>query len=305
VTGWLRSRARLVLLDYKWAIILLAGAALFRIFQSLLTAVGSRIANVIGAWVLAVVSTRQLQQYPGFFVMRQDWVEFSALFGAHLSLVIDSVGAAVLTALPIGFVLHRFPRLYLPAFVLLDAVYTIPSLSVFPVLVKQPAFGISYTTVIVVVVAYAQFILARNVFAGLDSVPSEVKESARGMGMSRLQILLHIEFPLALPVIVAGLRNATVAAIAIVSIGAYTGIADLGQYFFSFGRGGFNPVGEIDAGAVGVVVLALGADMLLRLAERFVPANRVARAESRRVASAWPRWRSSLPRNRRPSQIGP
>lgn len=272
-----RAWARIV--DYRWPLGLGVVAGATWLLRTEVNIVGGSAALALGRAVRGAISLPLLQGIPGFYYMKLDWDQFAALFGAHIRITLECVAVFVLIALPLGTLVSRFRRLYLPAFVLLDAVYAIPSVAVFPVLVQDPRFGVSDATVIVVVAAYAQFILARNVVAGLDSVAPEVKESARGMGMSRPQIFLRIEVPLALPVVVAGMRIATVAGIGIAAIAALTGVADLGFFLFAAqNSGGVNAQGEVEAGAFGVIILALGADIIFRGIERLIPANRMARA---------------------------
>ena len=279
-TTFQRLEARLG--EYRWPVGIGCVAVLAWILRNPLSWLGARIAFVFGGAIHDAVLNSTLRRFPGFYYMGLDWSNFAGLFATHLRLTVESLAFAILFALPIGILIQRFRVLYLPAFTLLDAVYVIPSIAVFPVLVAS--FGVTQSIVIFVVGAYAQFILVRNVFAGFDGVPSEVKEAARGMGMNKFQILTRIEFPLALPVIVAGFRIATVAAIGIVSIGALTGFADLGSYFFSASAsGGVNATGQIEAGVVGVVALALGADIILRIFERLIPANRIQRGNVARA----------------------
>src|SRR5207248_10531713 len=105
---------------------------------------------------------------------------------------------------------------------------TIPSLALFVLLI--PLTGLTITTVEIGLVSYTLLILIRNVVAGLDSVPSDAKEAARGMGFSSRQMLWRVEIPLAFPVIMAGIRVATVSTVGLVTVGALIGKVGLGQF---------------------------------------------------------------------------
>ena len=212
-----------------------------------------------------------------FMTNPYEWPNVTTEFSTHVRLVVESVLIALAIALPLGIFVHRTRWLYVPVFTALDAVYAIPSLALFSLLLLYT--GLGDATVLIPIVAYCQFTLVRNVVAGLESVPEDVKEAARGMGLNRVQVLVKVEIPLALPVIVTGIRIVTVASIAMVALAALVAKQDLGTLFFNgVNNGGANAFPSVDAGAIAVVVLALGADMLLRIVEYFIPANRVARS---------------------------
>jgi len=141
--------------------------------------------------------------------------------------------------------------------------------------------GLTITTVEIGLVSYTLLILIRNVVSGLDSVPSDVKEAARGMGFSDRQILLRVEIPLAFPVIMAGVRVATVSTIGLVTVGALIGKGGLGQFILDGLQTFFNT--EILLGAILSLVLAFAADGLLLAVQRLV--TPWARGATSRVAS--------------------
>jgi len=117
----------------------------------------------------------------------------------------------------------------------------------------------------VALVAYAQLILVRNTVTGIRGVDPSVVEAARGMGMSRFQILRKVELPLALPVIIAGVRIATIAIIGIGTVAAYVDAGGLGTLLFN-GVSQDDPR-QIEAGALAIAVLAIAVDLVLRLVE--------------------------------------
>ncbi len=203
----------------------------------------------------------------------------------HVQICVEALGIALLIALPLGILIARYQGLYLPIIALFGTVYTIPSLALFALLV--PRFGITVVTALIALVAYAQFILIRNVAAGLRGVDRAVIEAAAGMGMSPLQVLWKVELPLALPVIIAGLRIATVTVIAVATIATFISVHDLGDILSEGVSKGDN--GEIEAGALAVGLLAILADLLLRLLESWASrysGRTAAPARDRRNAAA-------------------
>jgi len=145
----------------------------------------------------------------------------------------------------------------------LGAIYTIPSLALLAVLVEW--FGLGYTPIFVALVLYAQFMLARNVVAGINGVDPAQVDAARGLGMSSPQILLRVEFPLALPVLIGGVRIAAIAMISIATLGGYVGGVGLGVLIFN-GLTLHQPQ-MIVAGSLAACALAIAVDAALRLAE--------------------------------------
>lgn len=186
-----------------------------------------------------------------------------ALWG-HMILSFVSVGIALLIALPTGVLVARYRKAYGPVTYFTGILFAIPSLAFFTMLI--PIFGLGRTPAIIALVAYSLLVLIRNVVTGIDSVPPETIDAARGMGLTNRQILFGVELPLALPVIVAGIRIATVTMIGIAAIAAYIGAGGLGALIF---RGiGQNFPTRIIVGAVLTTLLAVAADFLLLRVER-------------------------------------
>ncbi|MGX5657149.1 ABC transporter permease [Geodermatophilus nigrescens] len=205
-----------------------------------------------------------------------NWDSILAYTGEHVRLTVLAVLIGAALALPLALVARRSRYLSAPVLGLSTVVYTIPSLALFALLV--PFTGLSSNTVLVGLVAYSLVILVRNFLAGLQGVPADVREAARGMGLSGAQTLWRVDLPLALPAIMAGLRIATVSTVALTTVGVLVGHGGLGQLI----TGGFASNfyrAEIVTGAVGCVLLALLADALLAGAERLLtPWSRAARA---------------------------
>ncbi len=145
----------------------------------------------------------------------------------HIKLAVIAVAIGFVLAFAAALVAYRYRRADQPIGLLSDFLYTIPSLALFQLLV--PLSGLTVTTVEIALVSYTLLILYRNILEGLRGVPAEVREAARGMGLTRLQSLVRVELPLAVPSIMAGLRIATVSTISIATIAAFVIPEGLGQ----------------------------------------------------------------------------
>lgn len=154
-----------------------------------------------------------------------------ALLG-HLILSFVSVAIALAISLPVGIAVTRRRGLYTPVTLFTGFLFTIPNLAFFSILISVPGVGVGRLPAIIALSAYSLLILIRNVVAGLNSVPAATKDAARGMGLTERQILLGVELPLALPVIVAGVRIASVTVIGIAAIAAFIGGGGLGTLIF-------------------------------------------------------------------------
>lgn len=195
----------------------------------------------------------------------RNWESILGYLGEHVRLTVAAVVIGALIALPLALLARRSRWLAGPVLGLSTLIYTIPSLAMFAFV--APWTGLSATTVLIGLVLYSLVILVRNFLAGLQSVPADVREAARGMGYGPGRLLWKVELPLALPAFMAGIRVATVSTVALVTVGVIVGHGGLGQLIV----GGFNANfyrAEIVAGAVGCVLLALLADLLLAGAER-------------------------------------
>jgi osmoprotectant transport system permease protein len=186
------------------------------------------------------------------------------LAGAHLYMTGVALLVATLIALPLSLLLVRYERLAPPVLGVLGGFYTIPSIALLILLL--PVFGLGQTSVIVALIIYSQIILVRNMVAGLKGVPAPILEAAQGMGMNGWQRWSRVQLPLALPVILAGVRIAAVVAIAIATIGAKFGAGGLGTLLFD----GIaqNRYDKIIAGSLAVSLLAFGLNGLLLSAEK-------------------------------------
>lgn len=187
-----------------------------------------------------------------------------ARLGEHVVLVAVALAIALAVALPLGVLAARRPHTGAVVLGALGAIYTIPSLALLAILVAL--FGLGAPTAIVALVVYAQMILVRNIAAGLRGVAPAALDAADGLGYTPLQRLVQIEFPLALPAILGGVRIATVSLIAIATVAAWIDAGGLGALVFE-GLHQNNP-DKIVAGSLAAIALALGAELTLRALER-------------------------------------
>jgi osmoprotectant transport system permease protein len=205
-----------------------------------------------------------------------NWDTIMGYLGEHVRLTVGAVLIGTAIALPLALLARRSRVLGGALLGLSTIVYTIPSLAMFAFIF--PFTGLSATTVLIGLTAYSLVILVRNFLVGLQGVPADVQEAARGMGYGTLRQFWQIDLPLALPAFMAGLRIATVSTVALTTVGVLVGHGGLGQLI----TGGFNSNfyrAEIVTGAVGCVLLALVADVLLAGVERLLtPWARAVRA---------------------------
>ena len=193
--------------------------------------------------------------------------EILELSGEHLVLVFIAITIATAIGIPTGILLTRrlAPRRWVLGFA--SVMQTVPSLALFGFLIPIPLIGgIGKRTAIVALIIYALLPILRNTYVGLTGIDPAVLEAAEAMGMTSTQILLRVRFPLALAVILAGIRTATIITIGVATIAAAIGAGGLGTFIFR----GVALVSDslILAGAIPAALLALLADFLLGLLER-------------------------------------
>lgn len=185
----------------------------------------------------------------------------------HLFLVGVSIGIAVLIGIPLGILITRKPAFAKPILGLANIMQTIPSLALFGFLISVPFLGgIGDNPAIVALVLYSLLPIIRNTYTGITSVDSAVREAGRGMGMTDWQLLYEVEIPLAMNVILAGVRVATVIAIGVATIAPAIGAGGLGVFIFR----GISVVNNqlILAGAIPAAVMALLADFAIGWIEK-------------------------------------
>jgi osmoprotectant transport system permease protein len=184
----------------------------------------------------------------------------------HIAITVISVLVGVVIAFPLALLARRLPRLESTILGVSTGIYTIPSLALFPLLV--PFTGLSPTTVVIGLALYALTILVRAMLEGLRAVPAEVRESATGLGYGPTKLLFRVELPLALPVIMAGLRVATVSTVALTTVGSLVAYGGLGNLIKDGVNTNFRA--ELFSAAVLCVLLAIVLDVLIVLMQRLL-----------------------------------
>jgi len=182
----------------------------------------------------------------------------------HVVLTAIAIGVGLIISLGLSLIALRWRKAYAPITWVTGILYTVPSLALFAMLV--PLTGLSIATAEIGLVSYTLLILIRNIVAGIDGVSPDVKEAALGMGYTRRRLFIEIEIPLALPVIVAGIRIATVTVIGLVTVTSIIGQGGLG-FFILRGLNSFFWT-QIIVGVVLSVVLAVVVDLALAGGER-------------------------------------
>ncbi|MCL8026184.1 ABC transporter permease [Nocardioides bruguierae] len=184
----------------------------------------------------------------------------------HLQITLVSVVVALALSFPLALLARRYARLESPILGLATGLYTVPSIALLPLLV--PFTGLSATTVVIGLALYALTVLVRAFLDGLRSVPEEVRESATGLGYGRGRLLLRVELPLAIPVVMAGLRVATVSTVALTTVGSLVAHGGLGNLIASGVTSDFRA--ELLTAAVLCVVIAVALDVVLVLVQRLL-----------------------------------
>ncbi|GAA2131543.1 ABC transporter permease [Nocardioides bigeumensis] len=184
----------------------------------------------------------------------------------HLGLTLVSVLLGLVIAFPLALTARRYPRLESTVLGVSTGIYTIPSLALFPLLL--PFTGLSATTVVIGLALYALTVLVRSMLDGLRSVPDDVRESATGLGYGATKRLFRIELPLALPVIMAGLRVATVSTVALTTVGSLVAYGGLGNLIKNGVNTDFHA--QLLAASVLCVILAVLFDVVLVGAQRLL-----------------------------------
>ena len=181
------------------------------------------------------------------------------LFLAHLYLVGVAMLISLIIAIPVGILLARYQRFYLPTATFAGLLYTIPSIAAFAFLI--PVTGISPATAIIPLVLYNQLVLIRNTVTAIRGVDPLLLEVGKAMGMTAWELLTRVTLPLALPVIIAGVRIATVTTIGIAALASLVGQTSLGNLIFQNLASG--DTDAVVGGAILIALFAIIADVLL------------------------------------------
>ncbi|MFD9485363.1 ABC transporter permease [Streptomyces sp. NPDC059991] len=202
-------------------------------------------------------------------LVRNDWIcweyvrsrsqELTDATVQHVWITVVSVLIGLLIAFPLALLARGRRSVAGAVLTLTTVLYTVPSLAMFSLLL--PVFGLSASLVVTGLVLYSLTILVRNILAGLEAVPSEVREAARGMGYGRIRLLFEVELPLALPALLAGVRIATVSTVALTTVGSVVGKGGLGNLIGDGVQSTFKA--QVLTASMLCVLLALVADLLL------------------------------------------
>ena len=198
--------------------------------------------------------------------LRNNWDQVLSALGEHIVISLTALAIAFALSLVIGVLAARSERVFRWAIAVTGLLYTIPTLAFLALLI--PVVGLGKSNAIICMVAFSLMIMIRNVAIGIREVPADVVDAARGMGMRGIEILAKIELPLAMPVIVAGLRIATVTVISVAVVAAYINAGGLGTLIFSGISNDFAP--KIWVGALTSCALAVAADLSLARVERWL-----------------------------------
>jgi osmoprotectant transport system permease protein len=200
-----------------------------------------------------------------------NWGELLAMTWEHIQLVGLAVGVAILLGVPFGVYITQHEKLSNLVLAVAGIIMTIPSIALFGIMIPILSIinqGIGFLPAFIALVLYSQLPIIRNTFIAVKNVDPNMRDAAIGMGMTAWQRLLKVEIPIALPVIMAGIRMAVVLTIGIGAIAAYIGAGGLGVYI---ARGISTSYTEmVQAGAIAVSILAIAADYLLGLVQKRV-----------------------------------
>jgi osmoprotectant transport system permease protein len=202
--------------------------------------------------------------------IRFDWIvdnldQIGQRLGEHVLMVVASVLIGFAVSFGLALLARRYRWTYAPILAVTGTLYAIPSLALFVLLI--PITGLTLATGIVALVLYTLLILVRNIVVALDAVPRDVVEAATGMGYGPVERFWRVELPVAIPVIVAGLRIATVTTVGLVAITTFIGLGGLGYLIINSGTRRFFPT-SIYVGVALCVALAVIADLLLLWLQR-------------------------------------
>ncbi|KGJ12127.1 ABC transporter permease (plasmid) [Paracoccus versutus] len=204
-----------------------------------------------------------------------NWPVILRLAGEHISIVAVAVGLAILTGVPIGIAITQNRRVADGVLYVASIIVTIPSIALFGLMIpilSKIGQGIGWLPAVIAILLYSQLPIVRNTYTAITNVDPALREAATGMGMTPFQRLTRLEIPIAIPVIMAGVRTAVVMNIGVAAIAAYIGAGGLGV-LIARGISQTDPR-QLVTGALAVSLLAIVADWaLLQLQKRLTPAG--------------------------------
>ncbi|MDQ7262086.1 ABC transporter permease [Paracoccus sp. PS-1] len=210
-----------------------------------------------------------------FGFIANNWPVILRLAGEHISIVAVAVGLAILTGVPIGIAITQNRRIADAVLYVASIIVTIPSIALFGLMIpilSKIGQGIGWLPAVIAILLYSQLPIVRNTYTAITNVDPALREAAIGMGMTPFQRLTRLEIPIAIPVIMAGVRTAVVMNIGVAAIAAYIGAGGLGV-LIARGISQTDPR-QLVTGALAVSLLAIVADWaLLQLQKRLTPAG--------------------------------
>lgn len=201
-----------------------------------------------------------------------NWDTLGPQTRTHVLIVAAAMAVSVGVGVPAGVLAARSQRFAVPALAVASTLLTIPSFALFGLLTIW--FGLGNSPVVCGLALYALLPIMRNTRTGILGVPADVVEAARGMGMTSRQVLVRIELPLAVPVVLAGVRQATVMVVAIATIGAQVGANDLGQPIFAAAGRTEGSLERLLAGVIPVALIGIAADLFFAGLGRLISRGR-------------------------------
>src|SRR5579864_5377634 len=208
-----------------------------------------------------------------FQFISENWSSIEPQIVTHLEIVGECVVLTSAIGLGLGIAAARSEPLSTLIIAVTSTILTVPSFALFGLL--SIWFGLANPPVIIGLVLYGLLPVARNTRAGIKTVDPAVVESARGMGMSPLQVLLQVELPLAVPVVLGGIRQATVMIVAVATVGATVGVDDLGQTILATLTRSTGTLDAVLAGILPVAAIGILADFILAGVQRALSRGRV------------------------------
>lgn len=200
-----------------------------------------------------------------------NWVFILERAAEHITIVIVAVGLAIITGVPIGVLITHNQRVASAVLYVASIIVTIPSIALFGLMIpilSTFGHGIGWLPAVIAILLYSQLPIVRNTYTAITNVDPALREAARGMGMTPLQRLSQVEIPIAIPVIMAGVRTAVVMNIGVTAIAAYIGAGGLGV-LISRGISQTDPR-QLLTGAIAVSILAIAADWALLKIQKFL-----------------------------------
>ena len=196
-----------------------------------------------------------------YFIANYDRIALAA--GRHLQMCTISIALAIVIGMPLGVLAAKVRSLSFAILGAVGVIYTIPTLAMFGLMI--PLLGLGFVPAVAAIVLYSLLPVVQNAYTGIINVPAHIREAARGIGMSEARILWRVELPLSLPVVSAGIRTAVVNAVGMGTLASLIGAGGLGDLIFR----GISTVSMtvVLAGSIPVVVMAVLADVLLRIVE--------------------------------------